>query len=76
MKGRVKRWFESRGFGFVTSSDGRDFFFHCSDLRSTEMFKTVREGDAVEFELGPARDPAKPPAAVNVVRLEGATDAV
>ncbi len=69
MKGRVKRWFASRGFGFLTRDDGRDFFVHATGIVSDAMFKDLREGDRVEFELGPARDPAQPPAAVNVRRL-------
>ena len=60
--GTVK-WFNStKGFGFITSEDGTDVFVHHSDIQG-EGFKTLDEGQAVEFEMteGP-----KGPKAANV----------
>jgi CspA family cold shock protein len=65
-KGRVKWFNESRGYGFIEQEDGRDVFVHYSAIAG-EGFKTLREGDAVEFELD--EDP-KGPRAKNVVRIE------
>ena len=65
-KGRVKWFNESRGYGFIEQEDGRDVFVHYSSITG-EGFKTLREGDAVEFELD--EDP-KGPRAKNVVRTE------
>ena len=50
MKGTVK-WFNSgKGFGFITAEDGKDVFVHFSALKG-EGFKSLNEGDNVEFEV-------------------------
>jgi CspA family cold shock protein len=64
-KGTVKWFNESRGYGFIEQEDGRDVFVHYSSIAG-EGFKTLREGDSVEFELD--EDP-KGPRAKNVVRM-------
>jgi cold shock protein len=49
--GTVKWFNEQKGFGFITpESAGPDFFVHFSGIK-TEGFKTLREGDKVEFEV-------------------------
>jgi CspA family cold shock protein len=50
MKGTVKMFNKEKGFGFITSQDGSDVFFHYSELQ-VEGFKTAEQGDTVEFEL-------------------------
>lgn len=51
MKGEIK-WFSSqRGYGFITSEDGQDVFVHQSNI-IMDGFRTLREDDIVEFELG------------------------
>ena len=65
-KGKVKWFNESRGYGFIEKEDGRDVFVHYSAIMD-EGFKTLREGDAVEFELD--EDP-KGPRAKNVRRID------
>jgi len=64
--GTVKWFNESKGFGFVTTEDGQDAFVHYSDIEG-DGFKTLSEGEAVEFELteGP-----KGPKAVNVRKAQ------
>ncbi len=63
--GTVK-WFNDRkGFGFITLEDGNDVFVHFSAVQG-EGFRTLREGEAVEFEVTPG---AKGPQATNVVRM-------
>ena len=50
MKGTVK-WFNSeKGYGFITTEEGQDIFVHYSAI-SAEGFKTLNEGDEVEFEV-------------------------
>ncbi len=50
MTGTVK-WFDSKkGYGFVTSEDGKEYFVHFSGIQS-EGFKSLVENQAVEFEL-------------------------
>lgn len=64
--GTVK-WFNSKkGFGFITRDDGQgDVFVHFSAIQS-RGFKTLEEGQKVEFEI--AQD-EKGPKAANVVRI-------
>lgn len=58
--GTVK-WFNStKGFGFITGEDGTDYFVHHSDI-DAQGFRSLEEGDAVEFE--PGEGPKGPKAA-------------
>lgn len=49
MKGIVKFYNEGKGYGFITKDDGRDVFFHASDIFNHEM---IKGGDRVSFSLG------------------------
>ncbi|SDK30067.1 cold shock domain-containing protein [Sediminibacillus albus] len=50
MTGKVK-WFNAdKGFGFIEREDGDDVFVHFSAIQ-TEGFKTLEEGQEVEFEI-------------------------
>jgi CspA family cold shock protein len=61
-KGTVKWFNEKKGFGFLSQEDGEDVFVHYSSIQN-EGFKTLNEGQAVEFEV---QDGPKGPQAVNV----------
>ena len=51
MKGNVKWFNETKGFGFITPEEGgKDVFFHQTEIRM-EGFRTVREGQSVEFDV-------------------------
>ena len=50
MQGKVKKFNKDKGFGFIALEDGRDVFFHYSQL-VMEGFKTIEEDAEVEFEL-------------------------
>jgi len=61
--GKVKWFNESKGYGFITPEDGgRDLFCHQTEIRM-EGFRTLREGQRVEFTVG---EGAKGPAAKDV----------
>ena len=61
--GRVKWFDEKKGFGFIETEEGKDCFVHFSEIQG-DGFKTLREGQAVEFEEGMGQ---KGPQATNVV---------
>ena len=66
MKGQVKWFNESKGFGFITPADGsKDVFVHFSAIQS-DNFKTLAEGQQVSFTM---ENGMKGPAAGNVVAL-------
>lgn len=65
MKGTVKWFDESKGFGFISNEEGKDVFVHYKSI-SGEGFKTLQAGDEVEFEV---KDGERGPLAVNVVKL-------
>ncbi|BBA84732.1 cold shock protein [endosymbiont of Euscepes postfasciatus] len=66
IKGQVKWFNESKGFGFITPSDGtKDVFVHFSSIQGSG-FKTLSEGQDVEFEI---QESQKGPSAINVTTL-------
>ena len=54
-----------KGFGFITAEDGKDVFVHYSSI-SGGGFKSLNEGDKVEFEV---TNDQKGPKASNVVKI-------
>jgi len=65
VRGTVKWFNESKGFGFIAKEDGGDVFVHFSEIEG-EGFKTLVEGDAVEFEV---TDSPKGPKAAHVRKV-------
>ena len=67
IKGTVKWFNDSKGFGFITREDGeKECFVHHTAIHGTG-FKSLREGEQVEFEVVQGQ---KGPAAENVTRVE------
>jgi CspA family cold shock protein len=66
LKGTVKWFNNAKGFGFIGREDGPDVFVHYSALTS-EGYKSLQEGDVVEFEIV---DGQKGPQAANVVKVQ------
>ena len=66
MRGKVKWFNEAKGYGFIERDDGKgDVFVHYSDI-ANEGFKTLAEGEQVEFELSNSQ---KGPKASNVKKV-------
>ena len=65
VKGKVKWFNDAKGYGFITPENGKDVFVHHSAIQG-DGFKTLREGQDVEFEItnGPKGEQA-----TNVVKL-------
>lgn len=64
-RGKVK-WFNAKkGYGFISTEEGKDVFVHHNEIQS-EGFRSLKEEDEVEFEVatGPKGEHAK-----NVTRL-------
>lgn len=65
LKGTVKWFNDTKGFGFITQENGEDVFVHHTSIQK-EGFRTLTEGEKVQFEI---EKTGKGPAAVNVVSL-------
>lgn len=65
VKGTVKWFNESKGFGFIQQESGPDLFAHFSEIVSSG-FKTLNEGQQVEFTVTQGQ---KGPQASNIVAL-------
>ncbi len=64
-KGTVKWFNDAKGFGFITREGGPDVFVHFSAIAASG-FKTLVEGDTVEFDVV---DGQKGPQAANVSKV-------
>jgi cold shock protein len=67
IRGKVKWFNNAKGFGFIGREDGPDVFVHYSAIQ-IEGYKSLQEGDDVEFEIGQG---AKGAQAENVTRVGG-----
>lgn len=65
-KGRVKWFNANKGYGFISQENGDDVFVHFSAIQG-DGFKTLTEGQEVEFEI---TNGAKGPQASNVVKVQ------
>ncbi|MDD3477823.1 MAG: cold shock domain-containing protein [Candidatus Izemoplasmatales bacterium] len=65
MTGKVK-WFNAeKGYGFITASDGKEYFAHFSQIKK-DGYKSLAEGEAVSFDVTQGQ---KGPQASNIVSL-------
>lgn len=54
MQGTVKFFNAEKGFGFISRQGGEDVFVHHTNIAG-EGYKSLQEGQNVEFEVGPGR---------------------
>lgn len=64
-KGTVKWFNEKKGYGFIVDDAGKEIFVHYSNIAG-DGFRSLQEGDAVEFERS---EGPKGPTAVQVTRV-------
>jgi len=65
-RGKVKWFNDAKGYGFITPDDGsKDVFVHHTAIQA-QGFRTLQEGEAVEFEITQGQ---KGPAAANVRKV-------
>ena len=65
MQGTVK-WFNSqKGYGFLSTPEGKDVFVHFSAIQNVEGYKSLDDGQEVEFDIV---DGPKGPQAANVIK--------
>lgn len=64
-KGKVKWFNDAKGYGFIEQETGDDVFVHFTSIQ-TDGFKTLAEGQQVEFEINEGK---KGPQASNVLKL-------
>jgi len=66
-RGTVKFFNDAKGFGFITRDDGVDVFVHYTAIAGSG-FRSLQDGERVEFEVEEGKD-NRGPRAVSVVRL-------
>ena len=48
-KGKIKKLLSDKGFGFILTEEGKDLFFHRSELQGLD-YSSLKEGQEVEYE--------------------------
>jgi CspA family cold shock protein len=61
----VVKWFNaSKGYGFISNNEGEDLFVHFSSIRENGGYRSLEEGQEVEFTIGEGK---KGPQAQDVI---------
>ena len=51
VRGKVKWFSNQKGYGFITPESGKDVFVHYTAIQGANGYKTLEEGQEVEFEI-------------------------
>ena len=70
LRGTIRRLIADRGYGFISTEERKDLFFHRSELRGVE-FASLREGQLVEFQVERRRDGRLQAVKVRLTQHEG-----
>lgn len=65
MTGKVKMFNKEKGFGFITTDEGKDVFFHYSAIQ-VDGYKTAEAEERVEFDV---EESERGPRAINIKKL-------
>lgn len=65
MTGKVKMFNKEKGFGFITTDEGKDVFFHYSAIQ-VDGYKTAEAEERVEFDV---EETERGPRAINIKKL-------
>jgi CspA family cold shock protein len=68
-KGTIRRVVTGRPYGLIQTTDGKDLFFHRSELKGVD-YDSLREGQQVEFKVGRGRDGHPQAVKVRLVQTE------
>ncbi len=52
--GTIKKIVSGRGFGFIHAEDGREYFFHRSEIDASVDFDSLTGGERVSFDVQPS----------------------
>lgn len=67
LQGTVQWFNNTKGYGFITPEDGsKDVFVHYSEIQGADGYKTLEEGERVEFSV---EQSPKGPQAVRVIKI-------
>ena len=63
----IVKWYDNeRGYGFISTNDGKDVFLHHSQVKEKSHNKDVHEGEEMSFDI---IEDEKGPAAINVQKM-------
>lgn len=65
--GIVKVFNEKKGYGFISTTSGVDYFVHYTNIISNDDYKKLQMGDRVSFEI---EDGQRGPQAINVRKVD------
>lgn len=66
MRGEVEKFLEDKGYGFIKGDDGKKYFVRWTEVIPKKGFKTLHDGQEVDFDEAESEENDKGPYAKNV----------